>query len=322
MGINPHSIMIKYPSLAILAVMGVIPVHADVITPVQHFFGMGGQYPGYEDQDLSTPMGSLDRTPYSAADSDLGVQEILSPLPSRSPFIFDFSTAVYFTDNAPSINPPDSESSWLWSSRLIAAWRPHIASGWFADLGMTQEFLRFDSSSAQDYENSTFRVGTVKTFANFDELLFFARYEYQRLTGGSISDADYNAQRLRVGVQKVLFENDRNQISAGLNAAYELMAKPESLERESYGIELAHRYRLNDSFHTLASWRTTWYDFDSGGREDWAHSLGLELIWQICPSARAHLSVFFDQNDSNTPFGANDYESWTTGIGTGFTYTF
>ncbi len=56
MGYNPHSNMKNIRSLAILAVLCSISVNADVITPVQHFFGMGGQYPEYNDQDPSTPM--------------------------------------------------------------------------------------------------------------------------------------------------------------------------------------------------------------------------------------------------------------------------
>jgi hypothetical protein len=322
MGYNPHYAMKTILPFAPLAALFLLPAHADVLTPVQHFFGMGGQYPAYDDKNPSTPLGSLSRTPYSAADSDLGVQEILSPLSSRSPFIIDFATAIYFTDNAPTGNPFVNEPSWLWSGRLIGAWRPHIANGWFADLGGTQEILRFDRTAATNYENTTLRLGVVKTFPHLDDLLFFGRYEYQRMTSGSLTDADYNAQRVRLGLQKTLYENGRHQLSGGLNTAYEFMAKPENVERHSYGIELAHIYRINSSLHTLASWRSTWYDFDMAGREDWSHSLGLELIWQICPSARAHVSVFFDQNDSNAPFGANDYKSWTSGVGTGFTCTF
>ena len=48
------------------------------------------------------------------------------------------------------------------------------------------------------------------------ELMVFARYEYQRLTSGSISEGDYNAQRIRIGARKVLWADARQEISAGL----------------------------------------------------------------------------------------------------------
>lgn len=298
-----------------------IPAQADVLTPVQHFFGLGGQAAGSDYEDLQREYQGRDRAPFSAADSDLGVQEILAPTTSQAPLIFDLATSVYFTDNAPTNFGP-MESSWLWYSRLTGAWRPHLANGWHADLSATQEFLWFDRAAAMDYENTTLRLGVVKSMADWDDTIIFARYEYQRLTTGSFTDGQYHAQRLRVGAQKAVWETARQSLTAGIDAAYEITARPETLERTSYGIELAHRYRFTPSLYSLVSWRSTYYDFSDFGREDMAHSLGLELIWRICPAARANVSVFFDKNDSNSPFGANDYEAWTAGVGVGFVYSF
>ena len=300
-----------------------IPLHADVLTPVQHFFGIGGQLPGEEYEDLQEEYRGRDRAPFSAADSDLGVQEILAPTSRREPLLLDVATALYYTDNAPTTRLGGRmDSSWLWYSRVTGAWRPHLANGWHADLGATQEFLWFDRAAAMDYENTTLRLGVVRSFADWDDTVLFARYEYQRLTTGSFSDADYNAQRLRLGVQKAVWETARQSVMAGVAVAYEFMAKPDALERNSAGVQLAHRYRITPELYTLASWRSTYYDFSDFGREDWSHSLGLELVWRITPAARANVSVFYDQNDSNSASGANDYKVWTAGAGLGFIYSF
>jgi hypothetical protein len=294
---------------------------ADVLTPVQHFFGLGGQVAGADYEDLQSEYQGRDRAPFSAADSDLGVQEILAPTSQRAPVMLDVATSVYFTDNAPT-EFGSMESSWLWYTRIIGAWRPHLANGWHADLGASQEFLWFDRTSAMNYENTTLRLGVVKSFADWDDTVLFARYEYQRLTSGSFADGDYFAHLLRVGVQKAVWETARQSVTAGVDVAYDVTASPESLERTSYGVELAHRYRFTPELYSLVSWRSTYHDFSEFGREDWAHSLGLELIWRICPAARANVSVFFDKNDSNTLFGVNDFEAWTAGVGVGFVYSF
>ena len=300
----------------------VVSAQADVLTPVQQFFGLGGQSVGEQYQDLQNEYQGEEFSPFSDADSDLGVQEILAPTSAGSPLMIDLVTSGYFTDNAPMAAGIGLEPSWLWYTRLSGAWRPHLANGWHADLGATQEFLRFDRTDALDYENSTLRLGAVKSFADWDDVIFFARYEYQRLTSGSLTDADYHAQRLRVGLQKVLWETSVQSVSGGIDAAYEITARPETLERNAYGIELAHRYRLTTSLSTLASWRADYYDFKSGGREDWSNKLGLELIWEINPMTRANAGVFFDSNDSNSAFGANDQEAWTAGLGLGLTFDF
>jgi len=313
--------MKSFLKFAVISTSLVTAAEADVLTPVQHFFGLGGQSAGAEYEDLQEEYGGRDRAPFSAADSDLGVQEILAPTSGRVPVRFDVATAIYFTDNAPMEFGP-MEPSWLWYSRVTGAWRPHLVNGWHADLSATQEFLWFDRTAGLNYENSTVRLGVFRSFADWDDTVLFARYEYQRLTTGSFSDGDYHAQRLRVGVQKAVWETARQSLMAGVNAAYDVSARPDALERDSYGVELAHRYRLAPSLYTLSSWRSTYHDFQDFGREDWSHSLGLELIWQICPASRANVSVFFDKNDSNTPFGANDYEAWTAGVGVGFVHSF
>lgn len=312
------------PAMRILstAALLVISAQADVLTPAQQFFGLGGQTVGEEYQDLQNEYRGEEFAPFSDADSDLGVQEILAPTSNRSPLMIDFVTAGYFTDNAPMAVGPNLESSWLSYSRLSAAWRPHVANGWHADVDATQEFLRFDRTGALNYENSILRLGAVKSFAHWDDLVFFARYEYQRLTSGSLTDGDYHAQRLRVGLQKVLWETSVQSLAAGIDAAYEITARPDTLERNSYGIELAHRYRITSSLSTLASWRADYYDYRLLGREDWSNKLGLELIWEISPALRANTGVFFDNNDSNAAFGANDQQAWTAGLALGFTFDF
>ncbi len=300
----------------------VISAQADVLTPVQQFLGLGGQAVGEEYEDLQREYQGEDNAPYSAADSDLGVQEILVPTSDRAPVIIDLATSVLYTDSAPMAVGANMESSWLWYSRLTGAWRPHLINGWHADLSATQEFLSFEGAGTLDYENSVLRLGTAKSFADFDDLVVFARYEYQRLTTGSISDGDYNAQRLRVGLQKVLWETAIQSVAAGIDTGYEITASPNTLEKNQYGFELAHRYRFTPSLSSLATWRSEYNDYEILGRQDWAHKLGLELIWEISSVTRANASVFFDKNDSNSPLGANDSQAWTAGLGVGLTFDF
>lgn len=296
---------------------------ADILTPVQRFFGTGNQLPEsaeFGDQD-QRPTDS-DYAPFSPADSDLGVQEILAAYTGRSPVILDFATAFYRTDNAPSGSPLTDEPAWLWLGRASASWRPRLAGGWFGDAGITEEILRFDDSGATDYENFVFRLGAFKVLPQLDDLLLFGRYEFQRLTTGSFRDGDYQAQRVRAGVQKTLYASPHHEFSLGLSGGLDFTAKPESLERDDLTVEAAYRWFIRDDLYLLTSWRTAAYDFHHFGRDDMAHGFGLELIWHFTSDARAHVSLFYDKNDSNTPLGLNDYESWTSGIGAGVIFRF
>jgi hypothetical protein len=301
-----------------IALLLQVPSHADVLNPVQRFFGIGGQFPG-ETPPVASPH---DLAPFSPADSDLGVQEILTPYDGRSPVAVNFSTGIFRTDNAPTGISSVGESSWVWSNTLTAAWRPRIVAGWFGDFGLGQEILRYDRSSALDYENFLLRLGTLKTIPQLDDLVVFARFEYQRLTTGSFSDGDYNAQRVRMGIDKALWTTPRHLLSAGISTAFDLTATPDLLERNDYTAEISHRYAITDTLFTLASVQYSFFDYDAAGREDDYVGVAVQLIWQVQTDAHFHLSVFYDNNDSNAPAGENDYEAFTGGFGAGFTFRF
>ncbi len=294
---------------------------ADILTSTQSFFGLGGQTPNYtEEEDFSIP--GVQEAPFSPADSDLGIQEILVSPAVRSPVVFDIRTDILRTDNAPSPNRATDEASWYSSSRASLSWRQHISNGWFADIGVYQDFLRFDDSNATDYENLTTRLGVYRYFPDFDDTVFFATYEFQRLTTGSVSDGDYNAQRIRAGLQKSLWAIPGQRLSTSLYGAYEWTARPETLQRNQVGIDLYYRYSFTDRIYALASARTSYFNYDDLGRSDWAYEFGTQLVWQISRRIQANASVYYNKNDSNSFGGFADYEAWTGGLGLGFQMTF
>lgn len=299
-----------------LIVLTSLAAQADVLTPVQRFFGIGGQFPDYEEAAVDGDFG-IAEAPYSPADFDLGVQEILVERSGVSSIIFDFYTSVFRTDNAPSENVLTNEESWISSSTASLAWRPHLANGWFGDFGISEDFVRFDNNSAQAYENFSSRIGIYKNFPDLDDSILFIRYEYQRLTTGSLTDGNYNAQRIRVGVQKLLWVAPGKQFGGALSTAYEWSVKPQSLERNEISLDLYYRHAITDSIYSLATARGYYFDYDQGGREDWVTSLSLGLYWQVNRNLAANASIFYDRNDSNTGGVGSEYEAWTGGLGIG-----
>ena len=236
--------------------------------------------------------------------------------------MFDIRTSFLRTDNAPSGSRLTDEPSWLSSSRASVTWRQHIVNGWFADLGVYQDYLWFSNSSATDYENLTTRAGVFKFFPDLDDAVIFATYEYQRLTTGSLDDGDYNAQRIRVGVQKTLWAIPGQQLSTSLNGAYEWTARPKNLQRNQLGIDLNYRYSFTDRIYALATARAYYFNYDEFGREDWAYEFGTQLVWQMTRNIQANASVYYNKNDSNSFGDFADYEAWTGGVGIGFQVAF
>jgi hypothetical protein len=143
--------------------------------------------------------------------------------------------------------------------------------------------------------------------------------DYQRMTTGSFSDSNYSAHTIRTGLQKDLLLTSRYQLTAGVDAAFDLTANDDLLEHNEYSIDVSYTYWLADHLSSTLSWTGAFWDFRDNGRNDWSNIFGLELTWTPCRKARIFTNVFYTNCDSNT---TNDFEAWQSGIGFGFNYSF
>lgn len=305
-----------------ITLLGTLCSQADILTSTQRFFGMGGQIPPYTEDGEEVVPTALGQAPYSPADSDLGEQSILVPRGESEPIIFDFNTSISRTDNAPSGSPFTDTDSWISTSSMSLTWRPHLVYGWFADLGVSQDLIRYDRSNALDFENFNLRAGVYKSLTDLDDTVLFARYEYQRLTFTSLANGQYNAHRIRAGLLKTLWSMPGQALTGGINGAYEWYAQPSFVERNEYAADLAYHYSITSSLCAVASARIARSNFDEFGRDDWTFGSGVELNWQINPDLKATASVYYDRNDSDTFGNTNEYQSWTTGVGVGLQWSF
>ncbi len=291
--------------------------------------------PDYDPAQLEADSTDAGRSfaPFSPADSDLGVQEVLGEYKGLPPVRVEVSSDFYWTENAPSTIPGLSEDSWLWAGRIAASWQPKIAAGWFADVGVEQQWLRFDQGDATDFENFSAHVGALKALPQLDDLLVYGRLEYQMLTTGSFLDNDYDASRIRLGAQKVLFNSARHQISTGVSAAFDLQANPEDLKRDEYALDFSYTYFLTDTLSATASWRGAYWDGEGNNvtslapfriekAQTFNQVVGVELSWKPCKSARISTSAFFSDTDSNSVLAGSDVQAWTVGLGVGATFEF
>lgn len=308
--------------LLLFPVLIATSVRADVLSEVSPF--LGSSRPDFNPASIEPEQAveNPDYAPFSPADSDLGVQQILGAYRGLPPVKVTFDTSVNYTDNAPGGIPFFDDPSWFSASQLAVSWSPRIAYGWFADIGLEEELFRFEGSKAVDFENLEPHLGVVKAIPELDDLLFFTRYEYQRITTGGFSDSKYSAQRIRTGFQKDLLLTSNYQLSAGVAAAFDITASGDEEKRNEYSADVSYTYWFADHLGSTLSWTGSMWDFRHKGREDWSHLVGLELTWTPCRNTRIYTNVFYTNHDSNARFGANDFEAWQSGIGLGLNYSF
>ena len=309
-----------YPIL--LSIFGVVSVHADILSNLSPF--LSSSRPDYDPALMESNGAGMDShyAPFSPADSDLGVQQILATYDGLPPVEFHFDTSINYIDNAPDKNFFQEASDTFWSSQLDLNWMPRITNGWFLDLGVGQGWYCFEDRLGQDFEDFQAHVGLVKSIPELDDLLLFVRWETQRITNGSFSESSYSASRIRLGMQKNLILASRYQLSAGLDAAFDLQCNPDALKRDQYTADLSFTYWFTDKLSSTISWTGAQWDFDKKGREDWNHIVGLEVEWTPIDHLSLFANVFYTNNESNSKFGANDYEALQTGVGFGVNYSF
>ncbi|MBK1831524.1 outer membrane beta-barrel protein [Verrucomicrobiaceae bacterium R5-34] len=304
--------------VATLTASSVASFAIDALSPVERFLGDGFDPDEYSDQNLDQQKRFA---PTSPGDSDLGDQLILKRYQGRAPLRFDIATHLFWTDNVASTRSNEDDGV-IWKTRAAASWKPRIGDNLFADFSITQSIYRYDSPSRLDFERTDGRVGLVKIVPEFFDMLFFARYEYARVTSGSLSDGIYNSHRLRVGAHKVFLSTPKHTAYVALDYAYDLNTKPSRLERDEYSAHLGYTYQITDDLKAVFFYHLALYDYDQAGRDDVNQVAGAELYWQLNRSARVHASLLYAENDSNLSDGAADYSAFQGGLGLGMTFNF
>jgi hypothetical protein len=295
---------------------------ADILSDMSPF--LSSSRPDYDYAAMKNDSAGVNPrfAPFSPADSDLGVQQILGTYEGLPPVEFRFDTGYNHTDSAPDNSPMKDTSSDFWASQVSVNWMPRLAYGWFLDIGMGYGWYDYDNAFAKDFETFDGHVGVFKSIPELDDLVVFIRYENQLITNSDVLGQDYEAQRIRLGVRKDLLLASRYQLSAGIDAAFDIDTNRDRMERYQYTADLRYTYWLADKLSASLSWTVSQWDFRKGGREDWNNIVGLEVTWTPIDHFSIFANVFYINHDSNTPFGVNDNEALQSGIGIGVNYSF
>lgn len=306
------------PFLTCLALTSTSCFAIDALSPIERFLGSEYDPEEYSDLDLDQQKRFA---PASPADSDLGHQLILQRNEGRAPVRADLSTNLFWTNNTASTNT-NKDDGFIWQTRALATWKPRIGDNLFADFYLSQNVYRYDSPSSLNFERTDARVGLVKITPDLFDMLFFARYEFTRVTSGSLADRIYSAHRIRLGAHKVFLSTPKHTAYVALDYAHNLDTSPHALDRDEYSAHAGYTYQINDKMRAVLYYHHSFYDYDRAGREDTNHALGAELYWQLTKSTRLQASFTYVENDSNLPLNAADYESVMGGFGIGFTTRF
>ena len=250
--------------------------------------------------------------PESHGDDDIGQQLILKEVPKNQPFRFQAESFLFWTDNAAHASRGIINDT-FWGWRTAAQWQPQITNKLFGQVGISQDWFRYDKLSELDFETFAATAGLYYLEPRLADSLFFLQYEYQFLTHNYHSLL--NTHALRAGVQKVILIDRRNSIQVSLAALADLYADVRPLKRDEYSGDLAWRYKLTHDLTFSLGYHFTCFDYSDVNRQDYLHSLSLNVSYMPRPWLEIYMGYSYSFNNSNlSPYS---YDAANAGGGVG-----
>jgi len=298
----------------------------------QNALSPANRVPGFESTGLGADTDLREEDPFAPAsegDSDLGEQFLLQRAPQRTPVRFRFLSDAWWSDNVAATNKHNTDG-WFWANYLNASWRPRLGRHIFLDSFVDQSVYVYDGNPL-NFESTQLGLGVISILPDLDDLAVYGRYEYLYTHADNpiyrlLFDADRHLNdrfhRLRFGTHKNLFIRPLDSAYAAADAAIGLDTDPSSLERDEFSIQLGYSRELSYRFKTSLYYRAAWLDYQNSSREDWNHTINLEISYILNQWASLHTSLLYSNNDSNTSGGFDDYETFQVGFGVGLTAKF
>lgn len=213
-------------------------------------------------EDINLSQRGLDEenafAPRSDGDDDLGQQVILKETPKQRPFRFSSDAYLFWTDNARH-EKKDGVEDTFFGWRVAAEWEPRITNRLYGDVGISQDWFRYDKLESLDFEALEVTAGFYYVMPELADSVLFLQYQYQWLTHGS--EELLSSHSIRFGVQKVFLLDRRNSLHFSLAGDWDVDSSVDSIERDEYSAELAWRFKLMPNLVLGLGYRYTCLDY-------------------------------------------------------------
>lgn len=277
------------------------------VTPLRDDVQMGAQ--GLEEENAFAPT--------SPGDNDLGDQLILKEIPKNEAFRAQVDAFLFWTDNAAHASAGEIDDV-FYGWRAAAGWQPRITNKLFGDVSVSQDWYLYDELEELNFENFETTAGLIYIEPKLANILFFAQYQYGRLTHEF--DPLLNTHALRAGMQKLFLINRRNSVNASLMGDWDIDNDVEELKRHEYIADVGYRFRLTRKVQLSLSYRYTFFDYQEIDRQDHYQSLGFGINYTPWEWLELYASASYAFNHSNLP--VFEYEAANTGLGLGLRMKF
>ncbi|MCW1924066.1 hypothetical protein OKA05_15975 [Luteolibacter arcticus] len=250
-------------------------------------------------------------------DLDLGVQLIMKEQ-ERAHLLRLFATSqVYFTDNVRLTNFNPESDAYLFTE-VGARYEGKLTEQWNVEATVRQAFFRYDDFSNLDFESLNAGAGISYRLPQDPSLMFFSRYNCERLTADDLDDQFFLNQTVSLGLQKSWVTPASSLYYLGYASSFGF-ADPSAAERDEHGLYGGARWQLTECLHADLYSRFAFFDYDSG-QHDWNYMIVPSLTYRFNEWCELNASLSFVLNRSNRDLF--DYDALSAGGGLGLKVQF
>jgi hypothetical protein len=230
--------------------------------------------------------------------SEFGEQRILQRRAHVEPWSASLEGDFFYTDNA-ALAAHHRQADWYWRAGADISYTNRIHGPFFIDLSLQQNFFRYLSFDALDFDLTRFEGGFLMQAPWLDDSFFFARYRLERITEATFGSSLLTNHSLDLGLQKVWKISRGQQVFASVSTNLALQTDPGASERHEYSIALGYSLRLTQRVTAGLSYRGSRYEYTQIDRQDWNHIVAAGLTYEVTDWLRAGLNVSYTYNDSS-----------------------
>ena len=275
-------------------------VNADAQTPVTQSVDraqlLRNQPPTLRDPATGTTTGE-GVAPSSPNDPDLGEQAILKRAEQYNPFTVVVSAPLTYTSNVALVREGE-KSDELFTPSFLFGYAPRITRTLYGNVSVAQQMFYYRRFDELNFGSFDARAGLIYNMPQLHNLVLRADYGYNRLTDEDL-DEFFSSHTLNLGAEMPFRIGRAQQISVGIDSAFNLGANPDAPGRNDYSAFAAYTVSLARSFAVNAVFRLAVRDYTEVDRVDVSEIFALGATYRFTEWLAFSAVATYAHNDSD-----------------------
>jgi len=235
--------------------------------------------------------------PPSPGDDAIGQQYILKRKTEYMPFSVFADISLNWTSNvALTKNSPQDDNFFLYTTG--ASYQPILSRNLLGEITATYQWFRYDRFNEMDFDSFNIGGGLSYAIPEVENLVFFGRYNYNRLTNSDATGEYYSNNSITFGIFKTFPLARTHYIYGGLTSQFGF-ATPKLYQRDYHTFLCGYNILITEKVSLDLNARFSYIPYQEDGRNDYNEAVTLNISYKPRPWLNIYFIGFAAFNQSN-----------------------